>query len=105
MSFAGTREPFSRLCNLELGRQSSHLHARDLISMCAKRPFQFGDAPLPPELLPFEATSAFTLVTARWLAHHPEGGFVDGLQVIGSLLPAIQATGLLALAPEGLVSL
>lgn len=29
-----------------------------------------------------EATFAFTLVAARSLAHHPLGGFVDGLQFI-----------------------
>jgi hypothetical protein len=27
----------------------------------------------------FEAISAFTLVTARWLAHHPKDGLVDRL--------------------------
>src|SRR5439155_15322924 len=31
----------------------------------------------------FEATSAFTLVTARGLAHHPHDGLVDGLQKFG----------------------
>ena len=33
-------------------------------------------------LLTFGATSAFTFVTARRLAHHPEDGVVDGLQDI-----------------------
>src|SRR5215469_6304883 len=28
----------------------------------------------------FGAKSAFTFVTARWLAHHPKDGFVDRLQ-------------------------
>jgi hypothetical protein len=36
----------------------------------------------PPGLLSFGATRAFTSVAARRLAHHPEDGFVDGLQVI-----------------------
>ncbi len=31
----------------------------------------------------FEATYAFTFVTARWLAHRPKDGFVSRLQIIG----------------------
>jgi hypothetical protein len=50
-----------------------------------------------------EATFAFTLVAARRLAHHPEGGFVDGLQIIWfPTLTAIQATGPLAFTLVGL---
>src|SRR5262245_11844059 len=56
----------------------------------------------PPELGDFDATPAFTHVTARQLAHHPCDGFVDGLQGFGFLRPAIQATGRLALVPVGL---
>src|SRR5690242_19507345 len=39
---------------------------------------------------------------ARRLAHRPEDGFVDRLQVIDFSPPAIQATGLLAVTPAGL---
>ena len=37
----------------------------------------------PPRFKTLEVTYAFTFVTARQLAHHPEGGFVDELQSIG----------------------
>ena len=37
----------------------------------------------PPRLKTLGVTYAFTFVTARQLAHHPEGGFVNGLQSTG----------------------
>jgi hypothetical protein len=37
----------------------------------------------PPRFKTLEVTYAFTFVTARQLAHHPEGGFVNELQSIG----------------------
>ena len=57
----------------------------------------------PPRLIGFEATPTFTHVTARWLAHHPLRWlcqWASGHSI--SLLPAIQATGSLASAPERL---
>ena len=57
----------------------------------------------PPGLGAFGATSAFTPVTARRLAHHSFRWlrrWAPGRSV--SLRPAIQATGRLALAPVGL---
>src|SRR5262245_63681895 len=39
----------------------------------------------PPGLGSFEATPAFTHITARPLAHHPSDGLVDGLQGFGFL--------------------
>jgi len=44
--------------------------------------FAFTVKARPPEFKPFEATCAFTFVTARRLAHYPCGSFVNGLQNI-----------------------
>src|SRR6266436_1452078 len=41
----------------------------------------------PPGVNVFEATYAFTFVTARWLAHHPKDGFVDRLSGFSFLPP------------------
>jgi len=55
------------------------------------------------ELNYYEATSAFTLVATRIVAHPATRGFVDGLQkVTFPLPPAIQATGLPAVTLAGL---
>jgi Metallo-beta-lactamase superfamily len=53
-------------------------------------------------VLTFEATSAFTFVTARWLAITPRVMPSIGSRNSVSLLPAIQATRLLTLASVGL---
>ena len=51
----------------------------------------------------YEATSTFTLVTTRIVAHPASRGFVDGLQkVTFPSPPAIQATGLPAVTLTGL---
>ena len=52
----------------------------------------------------FEATYAFTLVTARWLAITPRMMPSIGFRNLVSLLPAIQATRLLTFASVGLSS-
>ena len=57
----------------------------------------------PVELNYYEATSTFTLVTTRIVAHPAPRGFVDGLQkVTFPSPPAIQATGLPAVTLAGL---
>jgi len=55
------------------------------------------------ELVFYEATSTFTLVTTRIFAHRPYADFVDGLQKMSSpASPAIQATWLPASTMTGL---
>ncbi len=49
-------------------------------------------------------TYAFTFVTARQLAHHPKGGFVNGLQSIGFLPLCHSSYKVLALTLVGLLS-
>ena len=56
----------------------------------------------PSVSLIFEATFAFTVVTARWLVISPKETLSIGFRVLVSLHPAIQTTGLLTLAPAGL---
>ena len=56
----------------------------------------------PSVSLIFEATFAFTVVTARWLVISPRKTLSIGFRVLVSLHPAIQTTGLLTLAPAGL---
>ena len=56
----------------------------------------------PLGLLTFEATSAFTLVTARWLAIIPKMISSIGFKDSVSFLLAIQATRLLIFASVGL---
>jgi hypothetical protein len=56
----------------------------------------------PSELLTFEATFTFTFITARRLARLPKRRSSIGFRNSVSLLPAIQATGPLTLAPAGL---
>jgi hypothetical protein len=56
----------------------------------------------PSVSLTFEATFAFTVVTARWLVISPRETLSIGFRVLVSLHPAIQTTGLLTLAPAGL---
>ena len=56
----------------------------------------------PSVSLIFEATFAFTVVTARWLVISPRKTLSIGFKVSVSLHPAIQTTGLLTLAPAGL---
>jgi len=53
--------------------QSATIHAAFALRQSAR----------PLGLRLFEATSAFTLVTARWLAHHPVDGVVDRFQRFG----------------------
>ena len=52
----------------------------------------------------FEATSAFTFVTAQWLAVIPRMIWSIGFKDSVSFLLAIQATGLLTFTPVGLTS-
>jgi hypothetical protein len=55
------------------------------------------------ELDNYEATSTFTFITTRIVAHPSIRGFVDGLQnATFPSPPAIQATGLPAFTPAGL---
>jgi hypothetical protein len=56
----------------------------------------------PSELFIFEATSTFTFVTARRLAHSPRKCLSIGFKVLVSRHPAIQATGPLTPTPAGL---
>src|SRR5260221_4398588 len=56
----------------------------------------------PSVSLIFEATFAFTDVTARWLVISPRKTLSIGVRGLVSLHPAIQTTGLLTLAPAGL---
>src|ERR1700692_3789090 len=56
----------------------------------------------PSVSLIFEATFAFTVVTARWLVISPRETLSIGFRVLVSLHPAIQTTRLLTLAPAGL---
>ena len=56
----------------------------------------------PSGLRTFEATFAFTVVTARWLVVFPRETLSIGLRVLVSRHPAIQTPGLLTLAPAGL---
>src|SRR6185503_13135070 len=56
----------------------------------------------PSVSLTFEATFAFTVVTARWLVISPKETLSIGFRVLVSLHPAIQTTGLLTFAPAGL---
>ena len=56
----------------------------------------------PSVSLIFEATFAFTVVTARWLVISPRKTLSIGFKVLVSLHPAIQTTGLLTPAPAGL---
>ena len=58
----------------------------------------------PPELGVFEATSAFTHVTARQLAHHPSDGFVDGLQGFGFPPPCHPSYGTSGSCPRGTIA-
>jgi hypothetical protein len=58
----------------------------------------------PPGLGAFEATSAFTHVTARQLAHHPSDGFVDGLQGFGFPPPCHPSYGTSGSCPRGSTS-
>jgi hypothetical protein len=58
----------------------------------------------PPELGSFEATLAFTHVTARLLAHHPSDGLVDGLQGFGFLPPCHPSYGTSGSCPDGSTS-
>jgi hypothetical protein len=58
--------------------------------------------PLGP--LTFEATSAFTFVTAQWLTVIPRMIWSIGFKDSVSFLLAIQVTGLLTFAPVGLTS-
>ena len=51
----------------------------------------------PSVSLIFEATFAFTVVTARWLVISPRKTLSIGFKVLVSLHPAIQTTGLLTL--------
>ncbi len=53
--------------------QSATIHAAFALRQSAR----------PLGLRLFEATSAFTFVTARWLAPHPVDGFVDRFQRFG----------------------
>src|SRR5208283_2064398 len=50
----------------------------------------------------FEATFAFTFITARWLVVSPRETLSIGFRVLVSRHPAIQTTGRLTLAPAGL---
>src|ERR1700730_12197213 len=56
----------------------------------------------PSVSVTFEATFAFTVVTARWLVISPRKTLSIGFRVSVSLHHAIQTTGLLTLAPAGL---
>src|SRR5262249_42568608 len=56
----------------------------------------------PSGSLTFEATFAFTVVTAQWLVISPRETLSIGFRVLVSRHSAIQTTGLLTLAPAGL---
>ena len=56
----------------------------------------------PSEPLNFEATSTFTVVTARQLVVSPRETLSIGFRILISLHPAIRTTGLLTVAPAGL---
>ena len=66
-------------------------------SATAPAAFAHNQRARPPRLDLFEATSAFTLVTAWWLAHHPMDGFANGLQSIS--FPPLRHSGYGAVAP------
>ena len=72
--------------------QTATIHAAFALRLWAR--------PLGP--FTFEATSAFTFVTARWLAIILKMMPSIGFRNLVSLLPAIQATRLLTLASVGL---
>jgi len=74
-------------------------HRSDFGTPCCLRPTEAGSA-LGPS--PFEATSAFTFVTARRLVASPRETLSMGFRILVSLHPAIRTTGLLTLAPAGL---
>src|ERR1700752_2925949 len=74
-------------------------HRSDFGTPCCLRPTEAGSA-LGPS--PFEATSAFTFVTARRLVASPRETLSMGFRILVSLRPAIRTTGLLTLAPAGL---
>lgn len=61
-------------------RRSGTLYQPDFSAPCCLHPVFAGSASGVKTL---EVTYAFTFVTARQLARHPEGGFVSRLQVIG----------------------
>ena len=66
---------------------------------CCLRPSVAGSTLGP---LIFEATCAFTFVTARWLVISPRETLSIGFRVLVARHPAIQTTGRLTFAPAGL---
>ena len=74
-------------------------HRSDFGTPCCLRPTEAGSA---LRSRPFEATSAFTLVTARRLVASPRETLSIGFRTLVSLRPAIRTTGRLTFAPAGL---
>jgi hypothetical protein len=80
-------------------RQCVPPHQSDCNEPCCLRPSPEGSA---TGVRHFEATSAFTSVTARRLAPHPYDGFVDGLPEFSYLPPGHPSYGASDLCPGGL---
>ena len=79
-------------------RQCVSPHQSDCCDPCCLRPSPEGSATGARH---FEATSAFTSVTARRLAPHPYDGFVDGLPKFGFPSPGHPSYGASDLCPGG----
>ena len=74
-------------------------HRSDFGISCCLRPTEGGSA---LGSTPFEATSTFTVVTARRLVASPRETLSVGFRILVSRHPATRTTGLLTFAPAGL---